>query len=40
MPSPTLPRLPQAPQFLAWAEVDKLIDHLIPQFRPPVTVQP
>jgi hypothetical protein len=35
MPIPTLPRLPQSPQFLTWQDVDKLIDHLIPQFRPP-----
>lgn len=31
----TNPNLPSTPQFLAWPEVDKLIDYLLPQLRPP-----
>jgi uncharacterized protein len=31
----TNPNLPSTPQFLMWQEVDKLIDYLLPQLRPP-----
>ena len=31
----TNPNLPSTPQFLSWQEVDKLIDYVVPQLRPP-----
>ena len=29
------PSFPQAPEFLSWQDVDRLIDHLVPQLRAP-----